>query len=105
HYFKFSFEAERLALVKMNVGDVRRGHRFEVLVRDFLFEVPGNHVFENFLPDAALELFFDQRWRRFSRTEAGELGPFLKILNYTAGFHIDHLGGNRDFKGMLAAFY
>ena len=76
---RIGLEAQRLAVVEMDVGDIGRADHVQVFGFDLLLQMLGNQVLQHLLPDIAGELLADQRSRRLAGTEAGEFGALLDV--------------------------
>jgi len=79
HHFKRSLETQRLARVKMHIGDIRRSHHAEVFGVELLLQKLGDHVLQHMLPDVAGKLLANNAGRSFSRPEAREFGALLYV--------------------------
>ena len=103
-HFELGLEAQRLALVEMDVLDIGRAHHVEVFGLELLLQVLGDQVFQHLLPDIAGELLANQRGGRLARPEARELGALLDVGDDAAGlaFHLVDRDGN--FQRVPATF-
>src|SRR5579885_1779342 len=102
--FEFGFEPERLAIVEVNILNVRLADYVEVFRLELLLKVLGNEIFQHPLPDVAGELLADDADGRLAGTEAGKLGALLNIGSDTAGFVFDFVNRNGNFQRAPATF-
>ena len=102
--FEFSFEPERLAIVEMNVGDVRCSYDVPVLFVGFLAKCFRQNVFEHILADGILEPGLDNAYGSFPRPESRQVRFLLHVSNdvFRFVFHLVQRDGDFDF--VLAAF-
>jgi len=102
--FKAGLEAQRLAVVHVEVGDAGLRNRDQAL----LFGLAPEKFGDQSLGDIALEAFakalFDDGGGHVPGAEAGQAGAFLVALNLEIGFAGDVGGWNLDRNLALGIF-
>jgi hypothetical protein len=103
-HFELRFEAQRLAVVEMDILDIGCADHVEVLGLKLLLEERGNQILQHLLPDITGELLANDAGGRFSRPEPGEFRAFLNVGRNAAqlAFYIGDWDG--DFERVLATF-
>ena len=90
--------------VKVDIRNIRRSHRVQVLCRDLLLQSLGDQTFQNLLPDVAGETAANDAGRSLSRPEARKFGAFLYVRSHAIGFAIHLRDRNGNLKRVLATF-
>jgi hypothetical protein len=102
--FEFGLEAERLAVMEVNILYIGRADDVEVFGLELLLQELGDEIFQHLLSDIAGKLLPDDAGRGFARPESGEFGALLDVGRDASqlAFHIEDRDGN--FKRVLATF-
>jgi hypothetical protein len=102
--FELGLEAQRLAVVEMDILYIGRADHVEVFGFELLLQELGDQIFQHLLPDIAGELLANDAGRGFAGPEAGEFGALLDVGRDASqlAFHIDDRDG--DFERVLATF-
>ena len=103
-HFELGFEAQRLAVVEMNVFHVRTPHHFQMFFFHLLLEIFRQQIFENVVSHLLGELGADQAGRRFAGTEPRQLGLLLDVRDNAIGLAGDLVHGDGNFDFVLATF-
>ena len=103
-HFELGGEAQRLAVVEVDVLDIGLADHVEVFGLELLLEILGDQVLQHLLPDVAGELLADQRYRGLARAKTREFGALLDIQHNAFGL-AGHFGnGNGNLQRVLATF-
>ena len=102
--FKLGLEAQRLAIVKMDIRNVRRADDIPVLLVRFFAKRLRQNMFENVLPDGIFETGLDDADGRFAGTKAGQMRFLLHVCDDVLRFVIHFVHRDDDFNFVLAAF-
>jgi hypothetical protein len=96
-------ELERLALLEIELVDLRLGDRSELLLGDGLFDVFGDEGLQDFALDVVGEAPFDEGNGSFAGSETGDAGDAGKLFgNFFRGFG-NFLGRNFQVKFSAAS--
>ena len=102
--FELGFKRDRLAGVKMHVGDVGLADYFEMVFIGGGAKEARHQFFENILPDVSGEALLDESDGSLAGAEPGELDLALNFGDGALGFLLDINHGDGDFERMLATF-
>ena len=96
---------QRRDIVEVDVGDLGRVHRVEVLGLQLLLQMDGNQILQHLLPDIAGKLLADQVGGRLAGAEARQFGAFLDVVDDAAGLALHYINGDGNLQRVLATFY
>ena len=102
--FELGGEAQRLAIVEVDILDIGLSDHLQVLGLELFLEVLGNQVLHDLPPDLARELRANQRQSDPARAETRQFGALLDVQHdaFRFGSHFRH--GNGNLQRMLATF-
>jgi hypothetical protein len=104
NHFELGGEAQRLAVLEMDVLDIGSGDDGQVLGLEPLLEMHGNQALQYLVPNLSGIFLADDGNGNLSRTKATELGAFLDVLEHPAGLTLHILNGDGDFERVPATF-
>ena len=96
---------QRREIVEVDVGDIGRVHRVQVLGLELLLQVDGDQILQHLLPDIAGKLLADEVGGRLAGAEALQFGALLDVVDDAAGLALYHINGDGNFQRVLATFY
>ena len=98
HHFKAGFEAQRLVVLQVEIGDLRLRHRDQTLLVGFFAEVARDQGFDHITLQVFGKTLADDGGGHMSAAEAGDARQLLIFLDQGIGLAIYFFDGNFNLR-------
>ena len=105
NHLELGLEAQRLAVVEMDVGDVGPADDVQVFRLDLLLQILGDQASSTCWRISPANCLRISEAGALPGRKPGKFGALLNVGNDAAGFRLHLRGGNGDFQRVLATFY